>query len=244
MDKRSLGAGLRTLVFDRVSAKCASKRTVQESMLANRWISDIWGNLSAQALVQCLQLLVAVGYMVRDVSIPDHYHWPWSKSGKYTASSAYNAMCWGNIQMEGASEIWQSWAPLKCKIFAWPAVKFRHWTSERKWRHGLQDEVSACYTCLQEEDELSHILMGCVYARQVWWSCFHRLHIQVGIPSQTDALQSWWLRSRRGLPRKDRRGFDSFVILVCWRLWNQHNARLFQNVRQQFSTQGLSDHII
>jgi hypothetical protein len=47
--------------------------------------------------------------------------------------------------------------------------------SDRRVRHGRQDAMSACFSCLQEEDTVSHIFMGCVYARQVWFSCFHTL---------------------------------------------------------------------
>ena len=36
--------------------------------------------------------------------------------------------------------VWRSWAPLKCKIFAWLAMQYRLWTSDRRARHGLQDE--------------------------------------------------------------------------------------------------------
>jgi hypothetical protein len=35
-------------------------------------------------------------------------------------------------------------------------------------RHGLQDLPNACYTCLQEEDNVDHVLVLCPYARHVW----------------------------------------------------------------------------
>jgi hypothetical protein len=37
---------------------------------------------------------------------------------------------------------------------------------------------------------------------------------------------------------KEKKGFDSLVILVSWRLWRQRNARVFQNASNQFSVMG------
>ena len=45
----------------------------------------------------------------------------------------------------------------------------------------------------------------------------------------TDELEDWWLRSRDRLGGADRRSFDSRVILTCWLLWKQRNARAFNN---------------
>lgn len=170
--------------------------------------------------------------------------WRCSPSGFYTAKDTYKALCEGFEKMEGASWVWQSWAPLKCKIFAWLALKGRLWTSDRRCRHGLQDEVSPCYTCLQEEDTVQHILVNCPYARQVWFKCARRLQVRVGLPQLTDSLQLWWRRERSRFSNKDRRGLDTFVILGCWRLWKQRNARVFHNTRGQFSVSGLVEQII
>jgi hypothetical protein len=87
-------------------------------------------------------------------------------------------------------------------------------------------------------------LLRCVYAREVWLGCFHRFGLVVAIPEVHDSLQSWWFRVRRGFMRRDRRGFDSLVILIGWRLWKQRNARFFQNTRKQFDVQGLVNQIL
>ena len=133
---------------------------------------------------------------------------------------------------------------MKCRIFIWLALQFRLWTLDRRARHGLQDEASACYTCLQETDTVSHILVGCVYSRQVWFEVFQYLGIVSGLPQLTDTLSSWWFRERKRFCKKDRRGFDTLVILACWRLWKQRNARAFNNVHGQFSVLGLRDQIV
>jgi hypothetical protein len=107
----------------------------------------------------------------------------------------------------------------------------------------LQDQVSACFTCLQETDDLNHILMGCVYARQVWHGVFQRLQVQIATPEQDDSTHSWWLATRKRIGTQERRSFDSLVILVCWRVWKQRNARVFLDQRRQFTVPGLVDQI-
>lgn len=135
--------------------------------------------------------------------------------------------------MLGAVCIWKCWAPLKCKIFAWLAFKYRLWTCDRRARHGLQLLPSPCYVCDQEEDNVDHILVRCVYAREVWHLSLTRLRIDIGIPLYTDSLESWWLRSQSIMPRRVKKGFDLIVLLVSWTVWKQRNARAFNNREQQ-----------
>jgi hypothetical protein len=49
-----------------------------------------------------------------------------------------------------AKPIWSSHAPLKCKILSWLAGRHRLWTSDRRARHGLQDQAEPCFTCFAE----------------------------------------------------------------------------------------------
>lgn len=48
-------------------------------------------------------------------------------------------------------------------------------------------------------------------------------------PTVEDLLDVWWLRTRKVVPKALRKGFDSLVILVAWRIWKERNARVFDN---------------
>ncbi|PNT61409.1 hypothetical protein BRADI_5g14946v3, partial [Brachypodium distachyon] len=37
-----------------------------------------------------------------------------------------------------------------------------------------------------------------------------------------------WTEARKRVPKSLRRDFDTFTILVHWRLWKERNARIFQ----------------
>ena len=111
-------------------------------------------------------------------------------------------------------------------------------------RHGLQEEMSSCFTCLQEFDTIEHVLVQCVFAREVWYRCFDAAGVQVAVPGTADGFAAWWLAVRKGFSKNNKRTFDTFVILIAWSLWKQRNARLFNNVGQQCSVTVFVDRII
>ena len=125
----------------------------------------------------------------------------------------------------------------------WLASQYRLWTSDRRARHGLQDAPSPCYTCLQEEDNVDHILARCVYAREVWHTCFTAWNINIRTPNANLTFLNWWWDQRRRFSGRYKRSIDSIVILIAWALWKQRNARVFNNRSRQRSPLQLRDDI-
>lgn len=109
----------------------------------------------------------AIATVHRDDQSEHSFVWPHDPLGRYMAKSTYTQVSQGGIRFPTATGIWRSWVPLKCKIFAWLAVQHRLWISDRRARHGLQEDSSSCYICLQEEVKFEHILVQCVYARSL-----------------------------------------------------------------------------
>lgn len=126
----------------------------------------------------------------------------------------------------------------------WLATQHRLWMSDRRARHGLQDAPALCYTCLQEEDNVDHILAHYVYAREVWHSCFHALSVNIQGPSTDADFLDWWLLQRQRFNGKTRRGFDSITIVIAWALWKQRNARVFNNISRQRTASQLKMEIL
>jgi hypothetical protein len=232
------------LVVASVSLAKKKRRTVRETLQDHAWVGDVPTSIGAEGVGQCVRIWQAVNVINLDDAQEDVIAWPWSASGVYTASSTYRMLCVGSVKWEGVTYVWKSSAPLKCKIFAWLALQGKLWTSDRRVRHGLQDVVSTCYTCLQEVDTVRHVLVGCVYARQVWHRCFMLMGMEVPMPTETDNLQDWWALARKRFRRKEKKGFDSFIILIAWRIWKQRNARIFDNVARQFSEVQLVEQIV
>ena len=130
-----------------------------------------------------------------------------------------------------ATWIWKNGAPLKCKKIVWLAIKHRIWTSDRRARHNLQDQPSPCFVCLQEIDEAEHILVQCVYARQVWMGVFQQLGVQANNPESHSTLEEWWGVERARFRGRGRKQLDA--------LWKNRNTWVFGNQRQQSSTNTL-----
>ena len=177
--------------------------------------------------------------MLRDTQEEDTFSWPCSKSSQYSASATYKRLCVGRVEFGASEWIWKSKAPLKCKIFAWLAIQYRLWTSDRRARHNLQAQTSPCFVCLQEEDTVDHLLLHCVYAREVWFRCAQELGVSLPTPSGLDRLEPWWHASRMSFRMEDRKKHDTLFILVCWSLWKHRNAWAFNNRNGQYTPEQL-----
>lgn len=69
---------------------------------------------------------------------PNKTVWRWTPDGNYTTKSAYKMLHAASIPLLGCKLIWKTWAPLRVKIFLWLAFKHRHWTGNRRARHGFE----------------------------------------------------------------------------------------------------------
>lgn len=89
----------------------------------------------------------------------------------------------------------------------------RLWTAARRKRHGLQPE-GTCVLCDQEGKTTDHLLLGCVFARQVWNSLLRTANMQEINPLPDSRLADWWMLSRMMVAADIRRAFDSMLIIV------------------------------
>jgi hypothetical protein len=219
-------------VFARVPTRRRNNRLVAEALHEDGWIDDIQGEMTAELWMQCLSLWEAVEEVEKDGMRPDHIAWKGVESGTYTAKGTYKMLCEGSVRWSMSEPVWSSFSPMKCKVFAWLALRYRLWTSDRRARHGLQEYPDTCYTCLQDEDNIDHILTLCPYARQVWCRVIQSANLRIADPGYSGNLQRWWTEARKRVRRVDRKRFDSMVISTAWTLWKQRNARAFRNERE------------
>jgi hypothetical protein len=153
-------------------------------------------------------------------------------------------LCHGNVLDGNHEQVWKPRVPLKCKIFTWLALRDRLWTAERRFMHGLQEQRSPCFTCLQEEDTVDHILMQCPYSRMVWFRCIQESGLNIEQPQMDSQFGAWWSRARADVPKRNRRNFEALVILIGRTLWKQRNARVFGNTQLQWGMERIVESII
>ncbi|PNT60672.1 hypothetical protein BRADI_5g03159v3 [Brachypodium distachyon] len=210
----------------------AKRVSVAEALADDFWIRSIGTDLSLPEIEEFLSLWSSIHMVVLDVS-DDLFRWGWCNSGSFAASSAYAAFFRSRELLPCAEEIWELRAPNKCKFFMWLAVRDRCWTTDRLSRRGLPHPAS-CPLCDQEPESISHLLLGCVAARQVWALILHRWGLPLWLPGIEENLQSWC--SARISPERSRKDVNIGITLVCWCTWRHRNAVVFEGARPDFRT--------
>jgi hypothetical protein len=72
--------------------------------------------MSMDAIVEYLELWETMDTVTLNDQ-PDKIVWQWTPDGSYSARSAYRMLHTGAVPFLGHSLIWQTWAPLRVKIF-------------------------------------------------------------------------------------------------------------------------------
>ncbi|KAM0917213.1 hypothetical protein ACQ4PT_009646 [Festuca glaucescens] len=81
--------------------------------------------------------------------------------------------------------------------------------------------------CGIEDETLNHLLLQCCYARAIWFRILQRRQWDQRAPHADSILADWWPAAEQQLRARDRRRFNSLVLLVSRSLWLQRNARVF-----------------
>jgi hypothetical protein len=131
--------------------------------------------------------------------------------------------------------VWKC-APRGPTLLARLAVLF-FMVRRRSWgqRSGLQDSV-ACALCSPGTETIDHLLLGCVFAREVCYKVLMHCGWQHLASVVDEHLVLWWLRSRKFVVKARRKAFDSFVVLIVWSIWLERNAMVFRSVSSSTAT--------
>jgi hypothetical protein len=93
-------------------------------------------------------------------------------------------------------------------------------------RHGLQ-QSALCALCDQEAETTDHLLLNCIYSREVWFRLLSSVGLQHWAPNGDETMAVWWQQHRANAPSALRKSFDSALMLVTWSLWKERNRRVF-----------------
>jgi hypothetical protein len=206
--------------------------TVTEALHDHAWVHHFTGARTMRLLTKFIGLCRLLEQVQLSPGTPDIFAWKLTASQQYSAASAYGAMFFGCSRPLGARQVWKTSAPPRTKLFFWLVLHKKCWTADRRWRHGLQDGNS-CIMCDQGAETMDHIILGCVFSREVWSSCLRTYHLHQAVSVQEQDIMIWWTNTRKLLPKQIRRGFDSLFFLVAWNLWKERNARTFGRTPRQ-----------
>ncbi|WVZ53711.1 LOW QUALITY PROTEIN: hypothetical protein U9M48_004616, partial [Paspalum notatum var. saurae] len=213
-----------------VPTRARKRLSISQALTNRRWIADIKGALSVQALVDYLKLWELVDGIVMQPEISDKHTWKLSRSGAYTSKSAYQAFFLGSVKFAPWKRIWKSCAPLRCKFFVWLAVKNKCWTADCLSKRGLP-HPNTCPLCDQAEETINHLLVSCVFSREIWSTILRFIGLPTAAPQDERSFSGWWYRAISRVPKEMKKGLNSLIILVAWELWKHRNACVFEGVR-------------
>jgi hypothetical protein len=222
------GVAVRTLaptLLQYVSRRNINTLTVATGLANRRWVRQIEGGVSVQATLEYLRVWHVVEAVVLS-DTPDRLVWRWQSDGSFSVNSAYLALNHGSHPIPGCVLVWDIWAPARIKMFLWLALRRRHWTADRRLRHGL-DAHTNCWLCEQEAESIDHIAVTCSFTRQVWFIVASVLGMQT-VPTPDGSLLQWWIAWRQHWTGDLRRGADSLFALITWEVWKERNARCFR----------------
>jgi hypothetical protein len=142
----------------------------------------------------------------------------------------FSLLCWNN-QVQSLEKNLEELDPLRYKFFIWLMVHNWCWTADHLAKRGLP-HPEVCPLCDQTEKTISHLLVGCVFARQIWVSIFQLLGIVHLAPNlSVGCFSGWWSKVVRAVPKEARKGLNSLIILVAWEIWKHCNDCVFENSR-------------
>jgi len=215
------------LVYALVSKRRASRRSVLEALSGDKWIEDLQGGVGPAALSQYLGLWDILNTVELNEETPDRHIWRLSSSGAYSAKSAYATLFQGAILFEPFERIWKSWAPPKCKFFMWLVAHNRCWTADRLVKRGLP-HPDHCRLCDQEVEDIQHLLVGCVFSRDFWFSLLSRFGFAALAPQPSDqSFDNRWRKVDGAVSGDYNLGLNSLVILGAWSIWRHRNDCVF-----------------
>lgn len=118
---------------------------------------------------------------------------------------------------------WKPRAPLRYRFFAWLALKNRC-TSDRLARRGLPHQ-NAFPFCDQHDETIDHLLVTCVFAREIWDKVCAAMGHTDGAPTAEVSLQGWCLRA--GAHGRLGKAERAIHLLCLWELWKHRNVVVF-----------------
>ena len=132
-------------------------------------------------------------------------YWVWPIFCKVSLQAFF----FGSVVLYG-----ETWAPKKWQFFLWLTAHGRCWTADWLAKKGLP-HLSHCPLCNQEEI-IWHILIGCVFSKQVWILLLQRVGLSPSPQARYVALSDCCLRINDFIWGSMKLGLNS--VLDAWTL--------------------------
>jgi hypothetical protein len=102
---------------------------------------------------------------------------------------------------------------------------------DRLARRGLPHS-DVCTLRDQDEESILHILISCVFTRQIWHIIVQYLGLATLAPSVTSSrFNAWWKVAISNVQKELWQGLNSLIILEAWEVWKHRNTCVFEGAQ-------------
>jgi hypothetical protein len=150
--------------------------------------------------------------------------WSWNtKGGQVNAKQAYEVQCLDDhevISNEWYLDLWNWKMPLRIKLFCWLMFENRILTWDNLSKRGLIGP-SRCVLCGEREESLNHLMVECLFTKEIWNSILNEFHLQRnwGGGLLCDCYQVWI---------KEMEYWKELPCYICWEIWKHRNMIIFE----------------
>nr|TKW38993.1 hypothetical protein SEVIR_1G150100v2 [Setaria viridis] len=88
-----------------------------------------------------------------------------------------------------------------------------------------------------KDEDIQHLLVGCVFARQFWFKLLQDVGIEVLAPQLTEvSFDDWWRKVECVVGGEMRKGLNSLIILGASTIWKHRNDCVFNGATPNITT--------
>ena len=159
----------------------------------------------------------------------DKVCWQPSQSHTFQVKSYYNTFtCKGEGCFPWKS-IWKAKVPPRVAFFTWTAALGRILTADNLWRRRVI-LFNWCCMCKADGESIDHLLLHCVYAKELWDMVFAMFGIHWVMRGRVRDLFACW-QGKMGRHLNDM--IWRFVPhCLMWCFWRECNTRIFEGCEQ------------
>ncbi|KAK1652343.1 hypothetical protein QYE76_070148 [Lolium multiflorum] len=146
----------------------------------------------------------------------DSVVWTLTLNGCYSAKSAYKAQFMAALPCPFGNIVWKTWAPPKCRFFAWLAVQNRLWTADRLAKRGWPHPTT-CQLCRCCPETARHLLFESRFSKRIWMAAASWLScpdlIRCLGTGRPKVLEYWQAIART--PTSSTKGLRTAIVLIA-----------------------------
>ncbi|KAM0025801.1 putative reverse transcriptase zinc-binding domain-containing protein [Helianthus debilis subsp. tardiflorus] len=123
---------------------------------------------------------------------------------------------------------WNSWVPPKVNYFLWRALIGKIASKVGLLQRGIPIGDCFCPRCGLSEENVDHLLVGCLWARCLWWNVL--VWMRISFPADIGTLPDLlgYIEEQPG-SKAWKRIVYSIVSATVWRIWKARNEMIFEN---------------